>query len=48
MVLQMKRDWAKKNDYKLVEVRYDQNIKEVMLPLISSLVDDVSVENDNY
>ena len=44
----MKRDWAKKNDYKLVEVRYDQNIKEVMLPLISSLVDDVSVENDNY
>ena len=48
MVLQMKRDWAKKNDYKLVEVRYDQNIKEVMLPLILSLRSDIFVENNNH
>lgn len=43
---QMKRDWAKKNGYKLVEIRYDQNIKEVMLPLISSLEHNVSVEDN--
>lgn len=44
----MKRDWAKKNGYKLVKIRYDQNIKEVMLPLISSLRSDIFVENNNH
>lgn len=43
----MKRAWAKQNGYLLIEIRYNQNIKDIMLPLISLLTGDMTVGNDN-
>lgn len=43
----MKRAWAKQNGYLLIEIRYDQNIKDIMLPLISLLTCDMTFGNDN-